>query len=75
MLFVLSLPIWVLAARWYGLYDKDEERTEHSTTDDLGGVFHLVTVGVWVLYAGAWASGITSPNLSKTTVFWGSPSC
>jgi exopolysaccharide biosynthesis polyprenyl glycosylphosphotransferase len=24
-----------------------------------------------VLYAGAWASGITSPNLSKTTVFWG----
>jgi exopolysaccharide biosynthesis polyprenyl glycosylphosphotransferase len=71
VLFVISLPIWVLAARWYGLYDRDEERTEHSTTDDLGGVFHLVTVGVWVLYAGAWASGITSPNLPKTTVFWG----
>jgi exopolysaccharide biosynthesis polyprenyl glycosylphosphotransferase len=68
--FVASLPVWVLVAHWYGLYDKDEERTEHSTTDDLSGVFHLVTVGVWVLYAGAWLSGITTPQLRKTTLFW-----
>ena len=70
VLFVLSLPVWVLAARLYGLYDKDEERTEHSTTDDFSGVFHLVTVGVWSLYAGAWVSGVTTPNLSKTVLFW-----
>jgi exopolysaccharide biosynthesis polyprenyl glycosylphosphotransferase len=70
VLFIVSLPVWVLVAHAYGLYDKDEQRTEHSTTDDLGGVFHLVTVGVWVLYAGAWLSRITDPNLHKTTIFW-----
>ena len=55
MIFVVSLPVWVVAAKIYGLYDRDEERTDHSTVDDLVGVFHLVTVGVWLLYAGAWA--------------------
>lgn len=70
VLFVASLPVWVLMAKFYGLYDHDEERTDHSTTDDFGGVFHLVTVGVWVLYAGAWVSGVTTPNLDKTVVFW-----
>ena len=70
VLFVASLPVWVPMAKFYGLYDHDEERTDHSTTDDFGGVFHLVTVGVWVLYAGAWVSGVTTPNLDKTVVFW-----
>ena len=70
ILFVASLPIWALIAKFYGLYDRDEERTDHSTTDDLGGVFHLVTVVVWVLYAGAWVSGVTTPNLDKTVLFW-----
>ena len=68
--FVISLPGWVLAAKLYGLYDKDEERTDHSTTDDVIGVFHLVTVSVWVLYAGAWLSGQTTPQLRKTVLFW-----
>ena len=70
VIFVISLPAWVVAAKVYGLYDRDEERTEHSTTDDVVGVFHLVTVGVWVLYAGAWLSNYTTPQLGKTTLFW-----
>ena len=48
-IFLLSLPAWVVAANLYGLYSNDEERTDHSTADDLVGVFHLVTVGSWVL--------------------------
>ena len=44
VIFLLSLPVWVVAAKVYGLYDRDEERTEHTTVDDLVGVFHLVTV-------------------------------
>ncbi len=44
-IFMVSLPAWILAANFYGLYSSDEERTDHSTADDLVGVFHLVTVG------------------------------
>src|SRR6478609_6572331 len=61
--FVVSLPAWVVAASLYGLYEHDEERTDHSTTDDVVGVFHLVTVGVWILFAGAWLTGWTTPQL------------
>jgi len=68
--FLVSLPVWVIAAKVYGLYDHDEERTDHSTADDVLGVFHLVTVGAWVLYAGAWLSGVTTPQLRKTVLFW-----
>ena len=39
VLFLLTLPGWVLVAKLYGLYDKDEERADHSTVDDLVGVF------------------------------------
>ena len=68
--FLISLPAWTLAAKLYGLYDRDEERTDHSTSDDVVGVFHLVTVGVWILYAGAWLTAVTMPDLEKTALFW-----
>ena len=69
-IFVVTLPLWVVAAKVYGLYDRDEERTDHWTTDDFGGVFHLVTVAVWVLFAGARLTGVTTPQLGKTVLFW-----
>src|SRR5438445_3021728 len=28
--FALSVPLWVVAAKIYGLYERDEERTDHS---------------------------------------------
>lgn len=70
VLFVVSLPVWVVAAKLYGLYDRDDERTDHSTADDVSGVFHLVTVLVWVLFAGAWVTGVTTPQIEKTATFW-----
>jgi exopolysaccharide biosynthesis polyprenyl glycosylphosphotransferase len=69
-LFAATLPVWVLVARMYGLYDRDEERTDHSTLDDLVGVFHLVTVGAWVLYVGMWLIGLKLPPLEKVFNFW-----
>jgi hypothetical protein len=44
-IFAATLPLWAVAAKIYGLYDNDDERTDHTTADDLVGVFHLVTVG------------------------------
>ena len=32
-LFVISLPLWIVLMRIDGLYDRDEERTDHSTAD------------------------------------------
>jgi exopolysaccharide biosynthesis polyprenyl glycosylphosphotransferase len=70
LLFVLALPAWVVAAKLYGLYDKDEERADHSTTDDFAGVFHLVTVTSWLLFATAYVTPIAKPGFNKILVFW-----
>jgi exopolysaccharide biosynthesis polyprenyl glycosylphosphotransferase len=66
----LTLPLWVLAAKVYGLYERDEERTDHSTVDDVVNVFHLVTVGTWLTYVGASATGLGDPSLEKAALFW-----
>ncbi len=41
--FLLAIPGWLLLLRLEGLYDRDEERTDHSTVDDIVGVFRSVT--------------------------------
>ena len=69
--FVVSLPGWVVVAKLHGLYDRDEERTDHSTTDDIVGVFHLVTIGTWLVFVGAQVTGLADPDFTKLVVFWG----
>src|SRR3954449_13365624 len=63
--FALSLPLWVVAAKVYHLYDRDEERTDHSTADDFTGIFHLVTVGTFFLYASSRLIGSFNPEFGK----------
>jgi exopolysaccharide biosynthesis polyprenyl glycosylphosphotransferase len=70
IIFLALLPVWVLAAKLYGLYDRDEERATHTTADDLVNVFHLVTVGVWMYYATSWLFGLTHPDQRKLASFW-----
>ena len=69
-LFVATLPLWVLLARIYGLYDRDEERTDHSTVDDVVGVFQVVTLGTWSFLVLTHVVGLPYPNLGRLVVFW-----
>jgi exopolysaccharide biosynthesis polyprenyl glycosylphosphotransferase len=69
--FFLTLPCWIVGAKLYELYDLDEERADYTTTDELVRVFHLVTVGAWLLFAGSWLTGATHVTLAKLTTFWG----
>lgn len=70
LLFLGALPVWILAAKIQGLYERDEERTDHSTTDDVGGVVQMVTVGMWSIYAFAWLTRAAQPPFSKVFLFW-----
>ena len=60
LLFAATLPGWVVIAKLYRLYDADEERNGHSTADEFVGVFHFVTVGAWLLFAGLFGGRKTS---------------
>jgi exopolysaccharide biosynthesis polyprenyl glycosylphosphotransferase len=68
--FLITLPLWVVVAKLYGLYDLDEERTDHSTTDDLVPVLHLVTIGSWVFFALATVTHAADPGLARLFGFW-----
>ena len=70
ILLVASIPAWIVVAKLYGLYEKDEERTDHSTTDDVAGVFHVITVCTWLFWAGTYLTGIAHPTAPKLVVFW-----
>jgi exopolysaccharide biosynthesis polyprenyl glycosylphosphotransferase len=70
LLFVATLPLWVLLARVYGLYDRDEERTDHSTVDDVVGVVQVVTLGTWSFLVLTHVTGLPYPNLGRLVVFW-----
>ena len=37
-LFLLTLPMWLVLAKLQGLYERDEERADHSTVDEIAGV-------------------------------------
>jgi exopolysaccharide biosynthesis polyprenyl glycosylphosphotransferase len=70
LLFAATLPIWLMAAQGMGLYNRDEERPEHTTVDDLVGVFELVTIFVWLIFVAATVTRAASPDLAKWTIFW-----
>jgi exopolysaccharide biosynthesis polyprenyl glycosylphosphotransferase len=70
LLFFVSLPAWIVLAKLYGLYDLDEERADHSTSDELVGVFHLVTVGAFAFFAGTWLTRLAHPTPGKIVGFW-----
>jgi exopolysaccharide biosynthesis polyprenyl glycosylphosphotransferase len=69
-LFILTLPVWLLGGKLFGLYDRDEERADHSTTDELARVFLLMTVGVFLVTRATLFVDTFDPDLVKLTVFW-----
>jgi exopolysaccharide biosynthesis polyprenyl glycosylphosphotransferase len=70
VLFVASLPLWVLLFQMHGLYDRDEERTDHSTVDDFVDVLQALTLGAWLYLVVANVLGLPHPSLQRLVVFW-----
>jgi exopolysaccharide biosynthesis polyprenyl glycosylphosphotransferase len=68
--FLIAIPLWILLLKLEGLYDRDEERTDHSTVDDIVGVFRGVTVGVWVFAIFGMATSLVQPVLGRLGLFW-----
>jgi exopolysaccharide biosynthesis polyprenyl glycosylphosphotransferase len=70
LLFMVMLPVWIGLADLHGLYKRDEERTDHSTADDLVGILQLTTLGTWLFFVGAWLTRLATPSIPKLVVFW-----
>jgi exopolysaccharide biosynthesis polyprenyl glycosylphosphotransferase len=75
VLFALTLPCWVIVASVHDLYRRDEERVDHSTTDDAVGIFHLVTIGAWLLLVASRLDGLQDPDVYRLIGFWALAVC
>ena len=58
-----------MVAKLQGLYDRDDERTDHTTADDLVGVLHLVLLGLWFFVFAGWTTGWAAPSVPKLFAF------
>jgi len=67
---LLTIPVWVVAAKLYGLYERDEENVDHSTVDEVVGVFHLVTLGAWLYFLATYVAGLENPHAPRLVAFW-----
>ena len=70
VLFATTLPLWLLLFHVHGLYDHDEERADHSTVDDVVGVFQALTLGTWCYLVVANVLDVPHPTLTRLVVFW-----
>jgi exopolysaccharide biosynthesis polyprenyl glycosylphosphotransferase len=71
LILAATLPVWVVVGRLSGLYDQDEERTNHSTVDEFAGVLHLATLGAWLVFAVTWLAGAGDAHAPRMMAFWG----
>ena len=69
-LFLFTLPMWLVLAKLQGLYERDEERADHSTVDEFAGVLVIVTLGTWLFQSLSWMTGLASPQLGRLVAFW-----
>ena len=69
-LFLFTLPMWLVLAKLQGLYERDEERADHSTVDELAGVLVIVTLGTWLFQSLSWMTGLAEPQLGRLVAFW-----
>jgi exopolysaccharide biosynthesis polyprenyl glycosylphosphotransferase len=69
-IFAATLPFWIAGASLYGLYRNDQERADHSTVDDLVGVFHVVTIGTWLFFVLQEISDVANPSVQRLLTFW-----
>jgi exopolysaccharide biosynthesis polyprenyl glycosylphosphotransferase len=70
MLFLATLPCWLVVANLYGLYSRDAQRADHSTADDAPAVLNMVTLGAWLLFVLTRTTGTARLEVSKLIVFW-----
>jgi exopolysaccharide biosynthesis polyprenyl glycosylphosphotransferase len=70
LVFVLTVPVWVVAAHLGGLYGRDGRHPDHSTADEVVGIVAVVTFGTWVFWAAAALTGTLTWQASEMVAFW-----
>jgi exopolysaccharide biosynthesis polyprenyl glycosylphosphotransferase len=69
LLFLASVPVVIVMAKLHGLYGRDEERANHTSVDDVAGVFHVLTVASFLILPVGLAFD-TGIDTADVVLFW-----
>jgi exopolysaccharide biosynthesis polyprenyl glycosylphosphotransferase len=70
LLFIPAALMWLVGAKLFGLYDRDEERADNSTADEFMRVSLLATLAMFFLIEGSHVTRLARPDLTKVLAFW-----
>jgi exopolysaccharide biosynthesis polyprenyl glycosylphosphotransferase len=69
-IFLVTIPLWVVVIKLYGLYERDDYDVDHSTLSDLSRVVNLVTFAVWFAFVASRALEVGELRAKPLAVFW-----
>jgi exopolysaccharide biosynthesis polyprenyl glycosylphosphotransferase len=69
-LFILTVPVWLLAIRTDRLYSRDDELIQHTTLDEVPRLAQIATIGTWLFVVLAWVASVETPGLGQLIGFW-----
>lgn len=70
VVFVATIPAWLLALRTAGLYSRDDEVIHHTTLDEIPSLLRVVTMGTAAFAVVTWAATVGVPPTSQLLAFW-----
>jgi exopolysaccharide biosynthesis polyprenyl glycosylphosphotransferase len=68
--FVLTLPVWILALKSSGLYSRDDDVIHHTTLDEVPALLKIATVGTWSFLLVLWLASVPAPAMGQLVAFW-----
>lgn len=69
-LYFLAPPVWVMTAIVAGLYDRDGDRVDHTSAEDLPRLVSTLTFGAWMAFLFTWAIGRDHNDRTKIIMCW-----
>jgi exopolysaccharide biosynthesis polyprenyl glycosylphosphotransferase len=67
----VTIPLWILSAKLFGLYDRDHRALRHLTIDELGSLAGWVASGVIAVALALEVAGAESPPEWRLLLAWG----
>jgi len=74
LLAAAAIAVTILVVQLLGLYDKDRERADHTTADEIFTVFQAVTLSTWIVLAANFVSRSQVGNPRGIVALWGTAS-
>ena len=71
LLAAVAIAVTILVVQLLGLYDKDRERADHTTADEIFTIFQAVTLAAWIVLAASFVSRSQPSDPRGIVALWG----